>query len=232
MSKQLDQERFRDLYNGFDMPLCEIDCGSKCGPHNDFGVPICCDITQVIPSAFDLEWCYLKDNSDLWQPWSSADQYAEELEEEILDGQVLLQCKGYQECQREFRALTCRAFPFYPYLDSAGAFLGLSYYPEFRFGCWIISNLDRVDQSYKTAFQWVFQRIFELYPDYRQNYIDYSDYERQKAAEESEMVVLVGFSGDVHLIDPRTEDQYPVQYKDLKAYGPFEITRELRFPEE
>ena len=232
MSKQLDQGTFRELHSGFDMPLCEIDCGLKCGPYNDYGVPICCDIHLVIPSAFELEWCYLKENTDLWRPWSSADQYAEELEEEILDGQVLIQCKGYQECQREFRTLTCRAFPFYPYLNSKGHLQGMSYYPEFRFGCWILSNLDVVSKSFKMAFQRAFQHVFELYPDYRQNYIDYSGYERQKAADESEMVVLLGFSGDVHLIDPLTEEEYPVQYKDLKAFGPFEITRELRFPGE
>ena len=108
----------------------------------------------------------------------------------------------------------------------------MSYYPEFRFGCWILSNLDVVSKSFKMAFQRAFQHVFELYPDYRQNYIDYSGYERQKAADESEMVVLLGFSGDVHLIDPLTEEEYPVQYKDLKAFGPFEITRELRFPGE
>ena len=232
MSKRVNKRVFRELYSGFEVSLCKVDCGLKCGPYNDYGVPICCDIHQVIPSAFDLEWRYLKENTDLWQPWSSTDQYNEELEEEILDGQVLLQCKGHQECQREFRTLTCRAFPFYPYLDSAGKFLGMSYYPEFRFGCWIISNLDMVDQSFKTAFQWAFQRVFELYPDYCQNYIDYSGYERQKAAEESEMVVLLDFTGSVHLIDPLTEKEYPVQYKDLMAYGPYEITRELRFPGE
>lgn len=232
MSKRLDQGVFWELYRDFDMPLCEINCGLKCGPYNDYGVPICCDIHQVIPSAFDLEWRFLKENTDLWQPWSSADRYDGKLDDEILDGQVLLQCKGYQACQREFRTLTCRAFPFYPYLDSEENFRGLAYYPEFRFDCWIISNLEVVTQSFKSAFQCAFERIFELYPDYRQNYIAYSGYERQKAAEENEMIVLLGFTGDVHLIDPLTEADNPVQYKDLTAYGPFEITRELRFPDE
>lgn len=233
MNKGLDKEIFRDLYRGFDMPLCEIDCGSKCGPYNDYGVPVCCDIHQVIPSAFELEWRYLRENTDLWKPWSSStDLDDQELEEGILDGQVLLQCKGYRDCEREFRSLTCRAFPFYPYLDSTGGLRGLAYYPEFRFGCWILSNLDVVEQSFKEAFQWVFQRVFELYPYYRQNFIEYSEYERYKAAKENEMIVLLGFAGDVRLIDPVTEEDNPVQYSDLRAYGPFEITRELRFPGE
>lgn len=223
---------FRELYSGFDMPLCEVDCGLKCGPHNDYGVPICCDIHQVIPSAFDLEWSYLRENTDLWKPWSSTGPLDEDLKDEIQDGQVLIECKGYQECQREFRTLTCRAFPFYPYLDSGGSFIGLAYYSEFRYGCWIISNLDLVSQPYKEAFQRTFQRVFEIYPDYLQNLIDYCSYARETAAEESEKIVLLGFSGDVFMIDPQTEEKYQVEYKELSAFGPFEITRELRFPDE
>ena len=232
MKRKQDKDFFKALYRGFAMPLCEVDCGLKCGPHNDYGVPICCDIHQVIPSAFDLEWRYLKDNTDLWQPWSSAGSSDLKLDEELLDGQVLLACKGYQECQRDFRTLTCRAFPFYPYMNSQGVFLGLAYYPEFRFGCWIISNLEIVSQAYKEGFYQAFQRVFEFYPDYRQNYIDYSRYERETAAKEDENLVLMDFSGNVFLIDPQTEEKSQVQYKELSAFGPFEITRELRFPNE
>ena len=126
MTGALSQEIFQEIYRGLAMPLCEIDCGLKCGPYNDYGVPICCDINQVIPAAFELEWSYLKENTDLWEPWSSSGPLAEELQEELLDGQVLLACQGYQDCQRDFRALTCRAFPFYPYLEwRALGFLGL-----------------------------------------------------------------------------------------------------------
>lgn len=232
MRGKKDKGIFQELYNGFAMPLCEIDCGIKCGPLNDYGVPICCDIHHVIPAAFDLEWSYLKDVTDLWQPWGSSEPLDQELGDELQDGQVLLQCKGYQECQRDFRTLTCRAFPFYPYLDSRGVFQGLAYYPEFRYGCWIISNLDVVSQAYKDAFQHVFQRVFDLYPDYYLNFSDYSRYEREKAAEENDKIVLLDFAGDVHLVDPETEKKYQVQFKELSAFGPYEITRELRFPDE
>lgn len=232
MKKPLDKNFFRELYSGFDMPLCEIDCGQKCSPYNDYGVPICCDINQVVPSAFDLEWKYLKEYTDLWQPWSSAEPFSQELSEELQDGQVLLMCKGYQECLRDFRTLTCRAFPFYPYLDSRGDFIGLAYYPEFRYGCWIVSNLVVVSQTYKEAFRRTFEQVFKIYPDYRENYADYCSYIRETALEESDQVVLLGFSGDVHLIDPQTEENYQVKYKELSAFGPFEITRELRFPDE
>ena len=55
---------------------------------------------------------------------------------------------------------------------------------------------------------------------------------REKAAEKSEKIGMLDFSGDVFVIDPLTESKYQVEYKDLSPFGPYEITRELRFPGE
>lgn len=232
MKDRLDRDFFRDLYSGFAMPLCKIDCGSKCGPHNEYGVPLCCDIHQVIPTAFSIEWDYLEENTDLWMPWTSSGQLNQELQEELQDGQVLLECKGYRECQRDFRTLTCRAFPFYPYLNSETELRGMSYYPDFCTGCWIISNLEVVSQSYKEAFQRTYLRLFEVFPESRDNFSSFCSYMRDIAAEASEKVILLDFSGDAYAINPRTEEEYQVEYNELRAYGPFEIARELRFPDE
>lgn len=223
---------FRELYDGFDMPLCEIDCGLKCGPYNDYGVPICCDINQVIPAAFDLEWRFLKGQTDLWAPWNNPGSLDPDLMDELQEGQVLLTCQGYKSCQRNFRTLTCRAFPFYPYLDSKEVYCGLAYFPEFCYGCWIISNLEVVSQSYKEAFRSTFRKLFEIFPDYQKNFAGFCSYMRERAEDENENIVLLGFSGEVYLIDPRTEEKIQVEYKELSAFGPFEITRELRFPGE
>lgn len=232
MTAPLEKSKFQKLYSDFAMPLAEIDCGKKCGPHNEYGVPFCCDIQQVVPSAFELEWAYLRENTDLWQPWSSSGDLAQELDEELQDGQVLLMCLGHRECQREYRTLTCRAFPFYPYLDRNGEFRGMSYYPDFRQVCWIISNLNLVSQDFKEGFQRAFERIFDLYPDYHQNFLGYCDYVRLKASAKEEEVILLDFSGKVFAIDPQTERINQVEYKDLPAFGPYEITREMQFPDE
>jgi len=44
---------FKELYKKFSLPLSGIDCGEKCGPFNDYGIPVCCDIQLVVPSAYD-----------------------------------------------------------------------------------------------------------------------------------------------------------------------------------
>lgn len=232
MNNPQEKEVFQELYRDFGIPLSEIDCGQKCGPYNEYGVPFCCDIQQVIPSAFELEWRFLREKTDLWQPWSSSGEESQALDGDLQDGQVLLQCKGYRACQREYRTLTCRAFPFYPYLDNQGDFLGMAYYQDFRQECWIISNLELVSQTYKEAFQRTFQRIFDLYPDFQDNFRGYCDYVRAQAEDQNKEIIMLGFSGEVYSIHPRTHQLDRVGYKELAAFGPYEITRELQFPDE
>lgn len=230
MKQELGKEIFRDLYHGFEMPLLGLDCGLKCGPYNDYGVPVCCDIQLVVPAAFELEWEYLQESTDLWQPWSSSGLI--DLSDQVQDGQVLLQCKGYQECQRPFRTLTCRAFPFYPYLTSQGVFSGLAAYSDFREECWIISNLHTVSREYKDAFQMTFEKVFSFFPESQENFWDYSRYVREDAAARDEPVQVLDFQGGAGLVDPVSEKVTPIDIKDLPAYGPFAVARELPFPDE
>jgi len=223
---------FEDIYRIFSRPLSNIDCGEKCGPHNEYGVPVCCDINLIIPSAYQAEWEFLKERTDLWQPWSSTNPVDADLGDELQDGQVLLKCLGYQHCQRPFRTLTCRAFPFFPYLDSKGNFLGLVYFQEYRELCWIISNLSVVSSTYKVEFQQAFELLFEQYPESRESYFQYSFYLRTKNAISDDKIVLLDFENNVLFLDPDTELSYQVSYEDLESYGPFSITKDLIFPDE
>jgi len=224
---------FRELYKQFSSPLSEIDCGKKCGPYNDFGVPVCCDIRLVIPAAYEGEWAYLRKKTDLWHPWKGEEDYgSDELEKDLQDGQVLLECLGYQHCQRGYRSITCRAFPFYPYLTGAGVFQGLVYYRDFRQSCWIINNLGVVSQQFKEEFQKAYEILFETYPGTREAYLDFSAAMREETARLEESLVLLDFSGNLCLVDPRTEIVRRGSYQDLEAYGPFRVARELVFPDE
>jgi hypothetical protein len=231
---QPDQDySFEQIYYGFSLPLSEIDCGMKCGPFNEYGVPVCCDINILVPAAYHKEWVYLKNNSDLWQLWHSPlPEQKNELNNDLQGGQVLLECKGYQHCQRNYRTITCRAFPFYPYLASRDEFAGMAYYQDFREQCWIISNLDVVSLAYKKEFQKTFQDLFDFYPNTRRDYFEYSIHARKKAALSGQNLILLDFSGKVFRVDPDNEELIECHYNDLDAFGPFEITRELLFPDE
>ncbi|MCD4801626.1 MAG: hypothetical protein K8R16_01665 [Anaerolineales bacterium] len=224
---------FKELYQGFSLPLSEIDCGEKCGPFNNYGVPVCCDIELVVPSAYDREWEYLQTETELWHLWQgSGSLEQEELIQSIQPGQKLIQCLGHQSCQRSYRSITCRAFPFYPYLDSSGKLLGLAYYREFRDQCWIISNLSVVSTEYKEQFQRTFEKIFQRYSDTKENFLHFSGYMREQVADAGESMIFLDFAGRVFMVNPISEETREISYRDLKNYGPFGIIKELVFPDE
>jgi hypothetical protein len=59
----------RSFYDRFDVPVTALDCGAKCAPYNPTGKPFCCDICQAVPVAYQQEWDYLQDRTDLWHEW-------------------------------------------------------------------------------------------------------------------------------------------------------------------
>lgn len=233
MTRSHQPINFEKLYKGFSLPLSNLDCGEKCGPYNDFGVPVCCDIQLLIPSAYDLEWNYLQFETALWRLWSgSSAMEKDSLQQEVQPGQVLIQCLGHQLCQRSFRTITCRAFPFYPYLDSAGSFLGLAYYGDYREQCWIISNLSSVSEEYKSQFQTSFLKLFQLYPATRDNFLKFSRSKRDQAANAGESIPLLDFARGIFIIDPITEIVQQSSFQDLGSFGPFKIMKDMIFPDE
>jgi len=224
---------FQNLYLGFSQPLSEIDCGQKCGPYNDYGVPVCCDIGILVPTAFKKEWVYLEGATDFWHQWEGlSTPEGAELLQEMQPGQVPLECLGYKRCQRDFRTFSCRSFPFFPYLDGNGIFIGLAYYSEYLEQCWILSNLSLVSIEYKKQFQMTYDRIFKIYPETHKAYLGYSTYMRNLAESEGNDLILLDFYGQALRLDPRNETIEELSYTDLETYGPFRTMKELEFPDE
>ena len=157
----LSADEVRQLYANFEAPIAALDCGQKCAPYNEGGKPFCCDICVAVPTLYQSEWDYLSARTDLWFEWKAEsctdtpEEAAEEvarLTEETQGTMILAECLGPAHCQRDYRGLTCRQFPFFPYIDSRGNVLGLSYYWEYEDKCWIISHLDVVTAEYRQEF--------------------------------------------------------------------------------
>lgn len=232
---------FRAIYDAFDAPVADFDCGQKCAPHNEGGKPFCCDICVAIPTAYKTEWDYLISETDLWKAWDAktcADEDenpAEEvarLKKETPDDMVLIECLGPAECQRDYRALTCRQFPFFPYIDSQGEFLGLSYYWEYEEQCWIISNLDVVNEDYQRQFIQAFELIFEHWPDELETYRIHSEVTRDEYNEKRRAVPLMHRNGHTYKISSHNERLRRVSIESLPKFGPYKITDDLLFPDE
>jgi hypothetical protein len=229
----LNPSHFQTLYAEFDSPVTALDCGAKCAPHNAYGVPFCCDTRHAVPTAYLPEWNYLQTNTDLWHIWEAEDKDdTTRLRTQVPDEQVAIQCLGHPNCQRPFRSITCRAFPFFPYITTQGDFIGLSYYWEYEDRCWVISNLGRVTHSFRTEFATLYELIFEKFPGEKDNFHYHSMLMRRVFGQKKRAIPLLHRNGKTYTITPENERMRRVAPESLPKFDPYDVTALLQFPDE
>ena len=218
----------RALYDGFNAPVCEVDCGLKCAPHNPdgSGKPVCCDICQAVPVAYRQEWEYLKTCTDLWHLWRGDECEADpcdpaELEEQTPEHLLLLACKGPSACQRAFRSSSCRQFPFFPYVTEDYRLIGLAYEWDFEPTCWVISHLDQVTQQYRSEFIHFYDEMFNLWPDEFESYAALSEDIREAFKAKRRRIPILHRNGGVYLLSPASERLTRIEFSELKKFEPY-----------
>lgn len=170
---------FPQLYARFNAPIAGFDCGQLCAPNNPSGKPFCCDICQAVPAAYWQEWEYLREHTDLWHRWQPEEcglpAYDPDAEIDGLpENMLLLACQGPDRCQRNFRALSCRQFPFFPFVSEDYRFIGLACYWEYEKFCWVIQHLEAVSDAYRREFVAAFDELFNRWPDELNSYAELS----------------------------------------------------------
>lgn len=229
----MDDLNFDELYRSFDAPVVDIDCGERCAPHNPNGVPFCCDSTHAVPSLYALEWSYVRANSDLWREWvGRTPKETERVLNLLPEGQVAGACLGAALCRRSFRSISCRSFPFFPYINRERALIGLAYYWEYEDRCWVISNLARVTPAFCEQLIAAYERLFAAIPAEFETYRQYSITMRRVFSRRRRAIPLLHRSGHAYKISPRTGRMRRVEPADLPAFGPYLAARELPFPDE
>lgn len=218
---------FRAAYDRFDALVVPGDCGELCAPHNPSGKPFCCDICQAVPSAYLQEWAYLEAHTDLWHPWRG-DECAENPEDpaklaaDTPESMLLLACLGPARCQREYRSLSCRQFPFFPYITSDYGFLGLAYNWEFEDTCWVISHLDMVSPAYRQAFVQFYDDFFSTWPQELDHYANRSEQMRTHFIAHKRSISLLHREGGCALLRPLNERVRRVDPERLPRYGVYQ----------
>jgi len=215
---------FDQLYQRFNEPVVQLDCGVMCAPHNPTGKPFCCDICQAVPAAYRQEWDYLRRSTDLWHVWRG-DECAEALQDpaELLadtpDHMLLLACQGPAHCQRDFRAISCRQFPFFPYISSDLRFLGLAYEWDFERTCWVISHLEAVTEAYRSAFIQTYQILFAQWADELKGYAIKSEEMRDHFIKVRRRIPILHRRGGYYLLSPLSERLRRVAACRLPRFG-------------
>ncbi len=194
----------------FNEPVTAIDCGTMCAPHNPSGKPFCCDICHAVPAAYRQEWEYLSPNTDLWHAWRG-DECAENpedpgrLQDETPGHMLLLACKGPALCQREYRLLSCRQFPFFPYITSTGRFIGLACEWEYENICWVLNHLREVTPAYRNEFVSLYDRLFAVWEDEFEAYAIHSENLRADYANRKCRFPILHRNGGNYLVSPASQ---------------------------
>jgi hypothetical protein len=215
------------LYQAFQAPVCALDCGQRCAPHNPSGKPFCCDICQAVPAAYQEEWAWLQPRTNLWHPWRgdecavSENHPTRDLLAETPENMLLLACLGPAECQRPFRALSCRQFPFFPYVTSDYRFLGLAYEWEFEPTCWVISHLEQVTETYRREFVAIHDRLFAFSQEIFENYAFHSERLREAFAAQRRRIPILHRNGGFYLLSPASERLVKTPAERLPRFGPY-----------
>jgi hypothetical protein len=220
---------FCQLYAKFDAPVTDFDCGEKCAPHNPSGKPFCCDICMAAPVAYHREWAYLQVSTDVWQPWRGDECPQEGSDPEALlvqipDTMLPLACQGPSRCQRDFRALSCRQFPFFPYISGRDRFLGLAYEWEFEADCWVISNLWSVTDRYRAQFIQAYERLFAEWEAEFDSYAVFSEEMRAHFRERKRRIPLLHRRGGFYLLSPGSERLERVPPERLPRFGRYKTS--------
>jgi hypothetical protein len=201
--------KIREIYDQFNAPVTDIDCGLKCSPNNPSGKPFCCDICHAVPAAYLQEWDYLKINTNLWHEWQGTECPGEDdlerLRSETPGHMLLLSCLGPQQCQRPYRALSCRQFPFFPYINSRDRFVGLAIEWEYQEICWVLNNLSRVTVDYRQEFILTYDRLFGLWEEEFDAYALRSEEIRTHYGRIKRRFPLLHRNGKNYLVSPRSD---------------------------
>ena len=230
---EAEHSDFTSLYASFDVPITAKDCGVKCAPYNEYGVAFCCDTNHAIPTAYREEWNYLQSSTNLWHLWEDVDpDETKRVRAEAPEGQILIECLGHKLCQRSFRSMTCRAFPFFPYITIGNEFVGLTYYWEYEDRCWAINHLDAVASAYAQAFVIAYEWVFENFPEELGNFRFNSILMRRIFGRQKRTITLLHRDGSSCMVTPKDGTLERVDLADLPKYGPYKVATLMPFPYE
>ncbi|MBN1148961.1 MAG: hypothetical protein JXA78_17010 [Anaerolineales bacterium] len=221
MSPKID---FAALYSRFDAPITAFDCGAYCAMHNRNGAPFCCDTRHAVPAVYRDEWQYLHASTDLWRPWQGrSEAETRRLQADTPQEMLLLECKGHLLCQRDFRSLSCRAFPFFPYITREGWFVGMTYYWQFENQCWVISNLEVVTAQYRAEFIAAFDDLLYRIPGELDCYRDLSASMRRVFSRWKRAIPLLHRNGGFYKVTPRNGRMRRADPAWLPKFGPYKM---------
>jgi hypothetical protein len=117
--------------------------------------------------------------------------------------------------------MSCRQFPFFPYITSEYRFLGLAYEWAFESTCWVISNLGSVTHAYRRQFVQVYDELFAKWQDELESYAILSEQMRNHFASQKRRIPILHRNGGYYLLSPGSELLQLITTEHLRRFGPY-----------
>jgi len=185
-------EHYKQLYEKFTAPISErYDCGRHCAPLNN-GEPVCCSTDNAVPVVDTAEWKLLKRRTRMWHKLKPREIGQRDIINGLSKGSCAIECRGAAHCERDNRSMSCRTFPFFPYLTKERKFIGLAYYWSFEDRCWVIANLRIVDKCFVKQFMNVHEYLFRKDDAWEQAYYAESASMRRVFSRWKRRIPLIG----------------------------------------
>lgn len=222
-------KHFDHVFKNFESAISEkYDCGRICAPLNG-GEPVCCTADNAIPVVEKSEWKLLKKRTDLWRKYKPVDAASRKIVEELADTTCAIECKGAAHCERHNRTMACRAFPFYPYFTKEGELVGLAYYWIFEDRCWVISNLQIVEQTYIDEFLASYKYVFKRDEADEQAMKDQSAAMRRVFSRWNRVIPLIAPDGSFKKVLPKSGGKIvDAKIEDFEPHENFSSDKKYR----
>jgi hypothetical protein len=211
---------YRRIYRAFRAPVSRYDCGRKCAPLNG-GVPVCCDTEHALPIVDRHEWRLLDSRSDLWRLYLKRDAETRRERADMHRDCRLIACKGAEHCERENRSLSCRAFPFFPYITAKDEFAGLAPFWTFADRCWLMNNLQVVDRGFVGEFVAAHELLFAADKQERAANREHSAAARRVFTRWNRLLPLIGRAGEYLAVEPRSHRIRPADWREYLRHETF-----------
>jgi hypothetical protein len=208
---------FRQIYDSFTTPISRFDCGRKCAPLND-GQPVCCTTGHAVPVVDRSEWALLRQRTDLWHVYKPKDASGRAVISDLHKQCLAIECKGAAHCERDNRSVSCRTFPFFPYITAAGAFVGLACFWTFEDRCWVQSNLGVVDPQFVREFVATYELLFAHDVEEFTANRDHSSAMRRTFSRWNRIIPLIGRDGGYFAVEPRTHAIRPATLAEFPVH--------------
>ncbi len=217
---QATKEDFARVYEMFQAPISRFDCGRHCSPLNG-GEPVCCSTDHAVPVVDRAEWDLLRGRTRLWRRYRPEDRAGKAIVAELSRACLAIECKGVRHCERDNRTLACRSFPFFPYVDAEGAFIGLSIHWTFADRCWVISNFGKVDAEFRRQFLAAYDYLFAADAGEYETHKEYSATLRRVFSRRRQPIPFMDREGNCFRILPHGRGMQPSAPEKMPKYGAY-----------